>query len=221
MDPATFATQLEILAVRGFGEMGKCAPKLDGQGPVHCSPTELWVTKTYRQCSSGYSYPGHSGSLPCVGESSGAGDGVSPGCWPGPGPAENVQWLPGAWIFQTECTQASWVPVANVSQSDVVAHRKGGGGGGCSQVAPLEIMSSLIAQLLRAAQEDHPAEVKVPPDAGARPPSVVPGVGISGQSQLSEVELVMVCFLRWSKGDYIHDTPMACRVGGILCCVCR
>ena len=27
--------------------------------------------------------------------------------------------------------------------------------------------------------------------------------------------------LRWSKGDYIHDTPMVCRVGGILCCVCR
>ena len=25
MDPATFATELEILAVRGFGDMGKCA----------------------------------------------------------------------------------------------------------------------------------------------------------------------------------------------------
>ena len=27
--------------------------------------------------------------------------------------------------------------------------------------------------------------------------------------------------VRWSKGDYIHDTPIVCRVGGILCCVCR
>ena len=25
LDPATFATELEILAVRGFGDMGKCA----------------------------------------------------------------------------------------------------------------------------------------------------------------------------------------------------
>ena len=56
------------------------------------------------------------------------------------------------------------MPVANVIQSDTVAQRKGEPG--CSQVAPLEIMSSLIARLSRAAQEDHPAEVKVPPDAG-------------------------------------------------------
>ena len=69
-----------------------------------------------------------------------------------------------------------------------------GGGGGCSQDAPLEIMSSLIARLLRAAQEDNLAEVKVPPDAGARRPLVVPEVGIPGRSQLSEVEQVMVCF---------------------------
>ena len=26
--------------------------------------------------------------------------------------------------------------------------------------------------------------------------------------------------VRWSKGDNMHDTPMVCRVGGILCCVC-
>ena len=57
------------------------------------------------------------------------------------------------------------------------------GGIGCSQVAPLEIMSSLIARLLRAAQEDNPAEVKVPPDAGASQPSVVLEVGIPVRSQ--------------------------------------
>ena len=67
-------------------------------------------------------------------------------------------------------------------------------GGGSSQDAPLEIMSSLFARLLPAAQEDNPAEVKVPPDAGARRPSVVPEVGMPERSQLSEVEQVMVCF---------------------------
>ena len=78
----------------------------------------------------------------------------------------------------------------------------GGGGrgrGGCSQDAPLEIMSSLITRLLRTAQEDNPAEVKVPPDAGARRPSVVPEVGIPGRSQLSEVGQV---FLVWTPGTW-------------------
>ena len=45
-----------------------------------------------------------------------------------------------------------------------------------------------------AAQEDNPAEVKVPPDAGAWRPSVAPVVGTSGRNQLSEAEPVMVCF---------------------------
>ena len=77
----------------------------------------------------------------------------------------------------------SWisVPVANVVHSDIVVPR--GAGVGCSQDAPLEIMSSLIARLLRAAQEDNLAEVKVPPDAGARRPSVVPEVGMPGQGR--------------------------------------
>ena len=45
MDPATFATQLDpgSQRIRGHGQV---RPKLDGQGPVHCSPTELWVVKT-------------------------------------------------------------------------------------------------------------------------------------------------------------------------------
>ena len=55
-------------------------------------------------------------------------------------------------------------------------------------------MSSRIARLLRAAQEDNPAEVKVPPGAGARRPSVAAEVGTPGRSQLSEAEPVMVCF---------------------------
>ena len=54
------------------------------------------------------------------------------------------------------------VPVANLIQSEVVTQRKEGNG--CSQIAPLNIISSLVARLLRTAQEGQPAEVKVPPD---------------------------------------------------------
>ena len=38
---------------------------------------------------------------------------------------------------------------------------------------------------MMAAQEDNPAEVKVPPDAGARRPSVAPGAGMPGRNQLA------------------------------------
>ena len=34
----------------------------------------------------------------------------------------------------------------------------------------------------------------MPPEAGARPPSIMPEAGSAGQSQLSEGEQVMVCF---------------------------
>ena len=34
----------------------------------------------------------------------------------------------------------------------------------------------------------------MPPDAGARPPAIMPEVGSAGRSQLSEGEQVMVCF---------------------------
>ena len=40
-------------------------------------------------------------------------------------------------------------------------------------------------------------------------------------SNRSNEQLLGMFVVRWSKGDYIHDTPMVCRVGGILCCVCR
>ena len=58
-------------------------------------------------------------------------------------------------------------------------------GSQCNQDVPPGIMPSLIAQLLQAAQEDNPAEVKVPPDAGARRPSVAPGAGTPGRNQLA------------------------------------
>ena len=51
-----------------------------------------------------------------------------------------------------------------------------------------------VASVVRAAQEDNLAEVKVPPDTGARRPSVAPCAGTPGRNQLTEAEPVMVCF---------------------------
>ena len=114
VDPATFATELEILAVRGYGHL--CL-KPDGPGQVYCRSTELWAATSPRQCSSGYAHPGDSGSLPSVGESFRAGEGSPPGTW--------LDW-----------ELSVPVPVASVVQSDIGAPR--GAGAGCSQDAPLE-----------------------------------------------------------------------------------
>ena len=46
-------------------------------------------------------------------------------------------------------------------------------------------MPSLIARLLRAAQEDNAAEVKVPPNTRARRPSVALDAGTPGRNQLA------------------------------------
>ena len=73
--------------------------KLDGQGQVYRSPTELWAATTSRRCPSGYSYPRHSGSLPSVGESFGARDWISPGGWSVPGPSGGCPMTPGSLDF--------------------------------------------------------------------------------------------------------------------------
>ena len=75
------------------------------------------------------------------------------------------------------------VPMVSVIQSDIAGPREAGSG--CNQDVPPGIMPSLIARLLQTAQEDNPAEVKVPPDAGARRPSVAPGAGTPGWNQLA------------------------------------
>ena len=43
VDPDTYATELEILAVRGVWGHGHLRPKPDGPGQVYCGPTELWA----------------------------------------------------------------------------------------------------------------------------------------------------------------------------------
>ena len=186
MDPATFATELEILAVRGFGDMGKCAR--------NCMVRDKFIT-AQRRCG----LRRHLDSVPpdtpirdivdrCrVWESHSERKTGSARAF------RECPMTPGSLKFPDRNHSSQLVPVASVIQSDAVAHQKGGGGGS-SQIAPLDIMSSLIAQLLRTAQEDYSAEVKVPPDAGARPPSIVSEVGSVGQNQSSEGEQVMVCF---------------------------
>ena len=55
-------------------------------------------------------------------------------------------------------------------------------GSGCSRDDSQGMLSSLIARLLRTAQEDNPAEVKVPPDVGTGRLPVVPFPEASAQS---------------------------------------
>ena len=62
----------------GVRRYGYLRPKPDGPGQVYCGPTELWAATSPRQCSSGYTDPGDSGSLPGVGESFGTEEGVIP-----------------------------------------------------------------------------------------------------------------------------------------------
>ena len=92
------------------------------------------------------------------------------------------------------------ISVANVVQSDSVGPREAGSG--YNQDAPPGILSSLIAQLLRTAQEDSLTEEKVPPDAGARRPSVAPGCGNAGTEPVIRGRIGNGVFLVWPSGTW-------------------
>ena len=77
------------------------------------------------------------------------------------------------------------VSVASVVESDLMGAQEMGSVR--NRYAYPGKLPSHIARLIRAAQEDNPAEVKV------RRPPVAPS-GTSAQSQVSEAEPVMVCF---------------------------
>ena len=69
------------------------------------------------------------------------------------------------------------VPVASVILSDDGTQRKVGNGDG--QLAPLEVISSLVTRLLRTAQEGRLVDVKIPPKEGMGSSSATPaGVGM-------------------------------------------
>ena len=54
----------------------------------------------------------------------------------------------------------------------------------------------------------------MPPDAGARPPSIMPEVGSAGQSQLSERVQVMVCFSCGRPGHGVNRSSRGVVGGG-------
>ena len=66
-------------------------------------------------------------------------------------------------------------------------------GNGDSQLAPLEVISSLVTRLLRAAQEGRLADVKAPLEEALGLSSAVPTVGGAERGQ-SVRERVRVCF---------------------------
>ena len=77
--------------------------------------------------------------------------------------------------------------MASVVQSDIVGAQEVGSVR--NRDASLGKLSSLIARLIWAAQEDNPAELKVPPDAGGTEPGIGGGVGDG-------------VFLVWSSGAW-------------------
>ena len=64
---------------------------------------------------------------------------------------------------------------------------------GDSQLAPLEVISSLVTRLLRTAQESRRADVKVPPGEVLGSSLAIPTVGGAGRGH-SVMEQVRVCF---------------------------
>ena len=159
-DPATFTTELEILAVRGFGDMGTCARNR--------MVRDRFIADQ-RSCGLRH----HLDSVP-RGHSGVSGDSRESTLF-----RENSLRTVGC----PEVESRIPVPVASVVQSDIVGPREAGSG--CNQDVPPGIMPSLIARLLRAAQEDNPAGVKVPPNTRARRPSVALDAGTPGRNQLA------------------------------------
>ena len=90
MDPATFVMELEILAVRGFGDMGKCARNRMVRDRFIADQRSCGLRR-------------HLNSVPLdtpiwdivdrcrVWESFGKREGVSPRDWPGPGTFGDVR----------------------------------------------------------------------------------------------------------------------------------
>ena len=198
MDPATFATELEIIAARGFGDMGKrarnwmirdifiaaqqsCGLRIHLDGVPPDTPNRDIVDR----CRV---WESHS-------EQKGSGSGVGLDQDP-PGRSGNSR-EPGS-LRSDSLKPMEYpmvdsrvpVPMANVIQSEVVTQRKEGTG--CSQIAPLNIISSLVVRLLRTAQEGQPAEVKMPSDEEMRSPSAVPEVGSAERGE-SVMERARVC----------------------------
>ena len=155
----------------------------------------MWAATPSRQRSPGYADPGDSGSLPGVGESLGTEEGSSPAA-DGHPKCKGVSSDP--WEFECVGKDSLREELRTpVSGANVVLGGRGESqrkGSGCSRDASQGMLSSLIAWLPRTAQEDNPAEVKVPPDVGTGRLPVAPFPETTAQSPVLGAEPVMVCF---------------------------
>ena len=181
MDPATFATELGILAVWGFGDMGKRAwdsmirnifiatqrncglhRHLDGVSsdtPIRDIVDRCRVWESHSEQEPGSAAGRDQDSL---GE---YGDPQELGCL-----RADAQEL----MVCTGVDSRVPVPVVGVIPRNVETQRKVGDGDG--QLAPLEVISSLVTRLLRTAQEGRRADENVLPEGGMALASAVPPV---------------------------------------------
>ena len=167
-----FATELEILAVRGFRDMGKrardwmirerfiaaqrsCGLRIH----LNCVPPDTPIRDIVDRCRVWESHSKQKESGSGIGLDQDPlgrfGDSREPGCL-----RSDSQELMECPVVDLRVP----VPVASVIPSDVGTQRKVGNGD--SQLAPLEVISSLVTRLLRTAQEGQLADVKVPPEEG-------------------------------------------------------
>ena len=171
VDPATFATELGILAVRGFGDMGKRARDsmvrdkfiaaqrncglrrhLDGassDAPIRdiVDSCRVWASHSEQESSSDAGRGRDS-----LGESD---ESRNVGCL-----RTELQELPA-------CSgMGSRVPVSVVGVDSRSAETLRKVEKGDSQLAPLEAISSLVTQLLRTAQEGRRMDGKAPSGPG-------------------------------------------------------
>ena len=93
------------------------------------------------------------------------------------------------------------VPVVGAIPRNVETQRKVGNGDG--QLAPLEVISSLVTQLLRTAQEGRLVDEKVPPGGGMGSSSAVPPV-TSAERSYSVREWARVCFSCGRQGHGVN-----------------
>ena len=198
MDPATFATELEILAVRGFGDMGKRARDwmirdrfiaaqwscglrrhLDGVSsdtPIRdiVDGCRLWESHSEQEPSSGVGLDKD--------PLGGSGDSRELGCL-----RVDSQELMVCPVMDSRVP----VPVVSVIPRNVETQRKVGNGD--SQLAPLEVISSLVTRLLRTAQEGRLVDVKVPLEEWMGSSSAATAV-VGAEKDHSVRERARVCF---------------------------
>ena len=207
-DPATFATELGILAVHGFGDMDKRARDsmirdryiaaqwncrlrryLDGvslDAPIRdiVDRCRVWESHSEQEPSSGAGQDQDS-----LGESD---DSWKLGCL-----RADSQDL----MVCSKMDSRVPVPVVGVSSRSVETQRKVGEEAG--QLTPLEAISSLVTRLLQTAQEGRLVDEIVPSEGGTGPPSAgSPGTG--AERGHSVREWVRVCFSCGRQGHGVN-----------------